>query len=190
MPTLVARRLIQQIPVKMLLISFGSVLLLSSFLTQQFIFEKWNGRLLQIKEADASFLAYQSNNHIFNAIFEIVPEAQKNRLRQLQLMNYQTALEQLWQELTPESKVSLAAQGVRRIGISAIVNARTSDQIKDMNATVQTQINFLISEFRSEQTKIEQKKQQAQLVFSALYIVGSLLLIIGNLAPAQKEGRP
>jgi hypothetical protein len=172
---------------KLILVSLGSLLLLSSFLSQQFLFEGWNAQSAQIREANADFLAYQSNNHIFNAIVEIVPEERKDRLRQLQLMNYQTALEHLWKEVTPETKASLAVKGVQRIGISAILNARTPDQIKTMSTKVQAQIDNLVKKFRDEQKRIEQNKRKAHLSFSALYIVGSLLILVGNLAPSRKS---
>ena len=116
-----------------------------------------------------------------------MPEERKDRLRQLQLMNYQTALGHLWKEVTPATKASLGAKGVQRVGINAILNARTPDQIKEMSTKVQAQINNLQKEFRDEQKKIEQNKRKAHLVFSALYIVGSLLIIIGNLAPSRKN---
>jgi hypothetical protein len=173
--------------VKIIFVLFGSLLLLSSFLSQQFVFEKWNARYAQIRRAAADFTAYQSNNAMFNAIIEIAREDRKDRIRQLQLMNYQRALHYLWKEVSADSKAALASKGVHELGAMSMLSAPTADNIKKWSAEVQAQINFLQGEFQDEQKSIEHNKNMAYLGFSVLYIVGSVLIIIGNLISTQKD---
>jgi hypothetical protein len=172
---------------KSILVLLGSLLLLLSFLSQQFIFEKWNTRSARIREANADFAVYQSNNAIFNAIFEIAQEDQKNRVRQLQVINYQWALRYLWGEVTPDTKAALASKGVRQIGTGAMLTTPTGNNIKQWTADVQNQIDNLQGEFKDEQKRIEQNKKKANLFFSSLYIIGSVLVVIGNLVSTRKD---
>lgn len=172
---------------KLIFVLLGSLLLLSSFLSQQFVFEEWNARSARIREANADFTAYQSNNAIFNAIFEIAREDRKDKVRQLQLINYQWALRYLWEEVTPDTKATLAAKGVRQIGTGAMLTTPTADNIEQWSTDVQAQIDSVQGEFRDEQKRIEQNKRKANLVFSALYIVGSVLVVIGNLVSTRKD---
>jgi hypothetical protein len=173
--------------VKLTFVSLGSLLLLSSFLSQQFVFEKWNARSARIREANTDFMTYQSQNAVFNALYEIAREDRRERIRQLQLNNYQWALQYLWAEIGADAKAALAKKGVHQKAALAMPSAPTPDTIMQRIAEVQAQIGSLQGEFRAEQNRIDQNKLRANLLFAALYIAGSALVIIGNLVPNPKD---
>jgi hypothetical protein len=159
----------------------GAMTLLFAWLTQQFLYERWNGRLSAIATAESVFYTYQSNNALFNALFELTPESKQGRLRDLQQANYRDGLAAL-QKQVPEDK--------RRS-----VGARTAELEKRYSslgalAPIQAELTSIQEFFQEAKERTAQEKAFWQKTFWGLYVLGSLLVLVGNIYkewPARKE---
>lgn len=162
---------------KQTLVVLGSLLLLFSWLSQQFLFEKWNERLAAIQDAHRDFYTYQSNNALFNVVYEITPTDRQARVRDLQIQNYRYGLQRLRENLSPERLQSLEPK--------IVSHQQQLTGLPEQLARMQAEIDVIQGEFSQERKEIAQNKARAQWVFWGLYIVGSLLVIAASLSKRE-----
>ena len=159
---------------KKILNRLGAVILLVSFLSQQYIFETWNGRLGEIQGAQDIFLTYQSNNSIFNALNSIVPPDQIDNLRAIQIQNYKFGLLRLREALSGESAEGLEEKIDTRHGELIRLG------VKSLDLRLQAELEIIQVEFRKEEQIIEENKGRAELLYSTLYVAGTVMVILGE----------
>jgi hypothetical protein len=156
-----------------ILTSCGALLLLCAWLTQQFLNDKWNSRLVRLAAARAAFQAYQSNNALFNAFVTIAPNGKEDDVRKLQMQNYRFGLQEL-REALPEGRLrSLDSR------IKERAKERSGYADPEM-ALMQGELEVIQEDAVAEALAIRQAKSNSQMLFSGLYICGSLLALVGT----------
>jgi hypothetical protein len=155
-----------------ILIFAGGLLLLASWLTQNFQFDKWNGRLDEIRDARSNFATYQANNALMGALGLLVPAAERERQWDLQKKNYQTGLNHL-REAMSES---------RRAGLGQRIDAAT-DKYHYMGeyARGQAEVVVIQQELLKERETIADRHRRAQRQLWVTYAAGSLAVVVGNI---------
>jgi hypothetical protein len=168
---------------KQIISALAAVLLLFSWLSQQFLFERWNGRLADLRAALGTYQTYQSNNALFNALRPLTPIEQRDGLWQLQSQNYRSGLTALRQALATEREPELrkaieqrTAEYMQSLAGRPELGGRTNEV-----ASVQAQLEVLQEELQREEQDIERKKTLSQRVLWAFYILGSLLVLVAGL---------
>jgi hypothetical protein len=85
----------------------GGLVLLFSWLSQTFLFDRWKSRLTQIQEAYLRFITYQSNHGIYIVLAKLVsPEEQKEVLA-LEIRDFRTGLNHLREVLSEKQRQDL-----------------------------------------------------------------------------------
>lgn len=156
----------------------GALLLLSAWLTQQFLFDKWAERVATIDRAQSDFYTYQSNNSLFNVLFEIASPSKRTSLRHFQTRNYQFGLTHL--------RKALSEERLKKLDNKIAQKTREMSYLKDL-ASIQAELEIIQDEFEKEKEDIEQSKHSAQKVFWLLYLLGSTTMLLGNLLPADVD---
>jgi hypothetical protein len=151
----------------------GGLVLLFSWLSQTFLFDRWRSRLTQIQEAHTGFITYQSNHGIYAVLSSLVPPEKRNELLSLEIRDFRTGLDELRQVLSKRQLEALEDNIEAQVGIYAAENSEEIARIMAESTVIQT-------EFAKEKQRIEAKKSSAEKLFWVLYILGSVLILFGK----------
>ena len=80
--------------------TLGALLLLGSWIAQQFFTDRWSARLAEIRQALSNYYIYQSNKSLFDAFYLLAPESAHAELYKLQKENYAHGLGHLRESLS------------------------------------------------------------------------------------------
>jgi hypothetical protein len=116
-----------------------------------------------------------------NALFELTPESNQGRLRELQQANYRYGLAALQKQVPEDKRQS--------------IGTRTKELEKQYSslgalAPVQAEITSIQEFFRAAKEHTAQEKAFWQRTFWGLYVLGSLLVLVGNVYkewPVRKD---
>jgi hypothetical protein len=78
----------------------GGLVLLFSWLSQTFLFDRWRSRLTQIQEAHTGFITYQSNHGVYVVLSSLVSPEKRNEVLSLEIRDFRTGLDELRQILS------------------------------------------------------------------------------------------
>lgn len=151
----------------------GGLLLFFSWLAQQFLYDKWKSRLDKIAGARSAFQTYQSNNALFNAISQLTPVKDQPQLRNLQIGNYRFGLEEIRAAFSEERLRNLKKKIQKRV-------EHYQKQSGEF-AEIQGELEVIQSELAAETKEIERAKVKAQRILWGLYVVGTVILLVGEL---------
>ncbi len=154
----------------------GGLLLLFSWVTQTFLYGKWNRRLDEIRNARNVFFTYQSNNAIFSAISQITPPNKKDRLWEFQTRNYEYGLKHVRRVLSKKRAHQLSEKVLTR-------SKEVPYSSMGEHGYKAAEVVVIQEELLDEKELIETNEARAQKAFWALYVLGSLCILIGNLLP-------
>jgi hypothetical protein len=165
-----------------ILTAVGALLLFLAWAAQQFLYEKWKGRLEEISEAHHTYETYQSNNALFNALIEVIPPEKHSMVWELQLRNYRLGLRSLRESLSGEQEKQLDSKIEERT--QRYRGQFPPDSVGSDFATVQAELEIIQIEHNHERESIAVQKATAQRIFWALYAIGSVAVIIGQVLPS------
>jgi hypothetical protein len=164
---------------KTLLATLGALLLLGSWVAQQFFTDRWSGRLAEIQAALTHFYIYQSNKSLFDAFYLLSPQPSHDALFKLQKENYAYGLERLRSSLSEERKAELSP-----------LIAKQAKEYAGMGEYAQFQAEIVVIQLQlfKERDAIAAAKARAQKVFWAFYLLGSILVVAsGFLQPSESK---
>jgi hypothetical protein len=152
----------------------GGLILLFSWLSQTFLFDRWRSRLAQIQEAHMEFITYQSNHGIYAVLSNVVPPEKREELQSLEIRDFRTGLNKLLEVLSDRQHEALDDKIEAQVENYAAQNPEEIAQIMAESTVIQT-------EFAEEKQRIKAKKSHAEKLFWVLYILGSVLILLGKM---------
>ena len=165
-----------------ILTAVGALLLFLAWAAQQFLYEKWKGRLAEISEAHRTYETYQSNNALFNALIEVTPREKHSKVRELQQRNYRLGLQRLRESLSGEQEKQLDSKIEER---TQHYRGQFPPEVFGSDlAAIQAELEIIQIEHNHEKESIAVQKATAQRIFWALYAIGSVAVIIGQVLPS------
>lgn len=162
-----AKSLVKIIPV------LGSIVLFLSWVFQQTMLEDANSTLESIYNARDVFQTYQSNNAVFNAIIATATdEASIERIRGLQISNYELGLREMELLLDQED----------RVDIPAPPNTLGGAPVSDVTIQItQERLEKIQGRLANKRDGIIDRTSTLNRTFYALYGIGSVTVLIGSL---------
>jgi hypothetical protein len=164
--------MLRQVCIKIIPV-LGSIILFLSWAFQQTLLGEVNSTSQRISNAQSVFQTYQSNNALFNALLETSKNdsASMDRIKRLQISNYELGLRELEVLLDAKAKE----------GIPAPPNpfSSTSDTATMMHAT-QERIHMIQGRVAQKREGIARRKAALNTTFLLLYAIGSLIVLTGS----------
>ena len=163
----------------------GSVILLVSWGVQQLLFDSWNAKLSKLGSAEAVFHAYRANDGLFRALRAVAPQAIGDLERQ-QLRSYENGLSVLRQVVDPNIYDDSRSRSIRTLPDGM--------KFEELSAHGKIIVEFdaMQRALALERRALSGRKESAETVFLALYVLGTLVLIAGGAVKLidMKKGRP
>lgn len=159
---------------KTLVVFAGGLILLISWITRTFLFERWNRRLADIRTARSGYFTYQSNNALFSAVTMIANHELRNELWDLQNHNYEHGLIHLRNALSSQRQHHLD-QKIREMA--------QKDSYLGMgeHGYRAAEVVVVQEELLNEKAEIELYEHRSEIAFWFLYFAGSTIILMGNL---------
>jgi hypothetical protein len=161
----------------------GPTILLAAWLTQQFVFDRWNGQLTQLGSAEAVWEGYRSNNYLFNALRRDKPspssEEKVDNVERWQKRNLEVGAQRLERLIDPK----VLSQTKQDIMEAEDGGSGTLDGYMDIK------FKTLFAALDLERQQLLQKKQQAGYAFWCLYLLGAATTILGTILKELIEHR-
>lgn len=151
----------------------GSIVLFLSWVFQQTMLEDANNTLESIYNARGVFQTYQSNNAMFNAIIATTTdEASIERVRGLQIANYELGLREM----------ELLLDEAERVDIPAPPNTLGGAAVSDATIKItQERLEKIQGRLAAKRDEIIERTSTLNKAFYALYGIGSVTVLIGSL---------
>jgi hypothetical protein len=148
----------------------GAVLLFLSWAFQQSLVERVSRDVQAISNAQSVYQTYQSNNALFNGLYETLKgnEDGRERLRELQTYNYELGLKPL-EELLDEEQ---------RHGIPPAAPRATSWE--EAMPIIQDRLEKIQVRLSEKKKRLEGNKDRLNWIFLALYGFGSVAILIAS----------
>lgn len=158
----------------------GPTILLVAWLTQQFLFDRWNGQLSRLDSAGAIWETYRSNNYIFNALRKDPgPVERADNVVKWQLRNLEVGAQKV--ERLIDRDVLAKARG-------AVLEAEDGG-IGGPDGAMDIRFKTLFPALDEEQHGLLQKKRYAGYAFWSLYLLGTATTILGTILRELGERR-
>jgi len=149
----------------------GTIALLGLWVYQQIGVERRTSELQSLSAALGVFQTYQSNNAMFNAIYELNKDkAFSERIRTLQLFNYQLGLAAI-EEVLPDSDKADIPEAIRAYDSTPDIEAKMERN--------QERLEKLQDRRDAREEKIRRSAEAAKRKYLSLYIGLSLISIVG-----------
>ncbi len=151
----------------------GSAILLLSWGVQQLLFDNWNAKLSKLGSAEAVFHAYRANDGLFRALRAVAPQAISDMERQ-QLRSYENGLSVLRQVVDPKIYDASRSRSIETL--------QEGTKFEDLSAHGKIMVEFdaMQRALQFERTALSSRKEIAEVVFLTLYVLGTLVLIVGG----------
>jgi hypothetical protein len=154
----------------------GGLILLISWITRTFLFERWNRRLADIRAARSDYFTYQSNNALFSAVTKTANRELWDELWDLQNRNYEYGLTHLRDVLSKQRQHHLD-QKIHEMSHKDPYLAMGEHGYRAAEVVV------VQEELLKEKAAIELYEHHSEIAFWFLYFAGSAIILMGNLFP-------
>jgi hypothetical protein len=148
----------------------ATVLLLGLWLYQQTQIEQRTSDLQKLASARTEYRTYQSNNAIFNAIIEVAAVEKSERIRQVQIYNYELGLRAI-EDVLPLSD---------KRDIPPAPAAYSSASFETNMQQTQNRLDILQSRLAERESRISDAARRAKATYLWLYFGLSLVAIVGT----------
>ena len=162
----------------------GPLLLLLAWLTQQFLFDRWNGALNRLNSAEAVWDVYRSTHYLFNAIRpDGLDEDEDKKAAHptviWQLRNLQIGSGRLEAALRPSTLEQAKGD----------VNESEDGGFGGPDGTMDLQFKTLKLALDRERIYLNEKKAAAQVVFWLIYAIGAALTFCATFLKEHIDAR-
>jgi hypothetical protein len=158
----------------------GALLLFGAWAVQQLLSAEWNAALARIGAAEAVFHSYRSSNGVFRALRHLTASSEEEAsIDREQQMNYELGLREVLRTVDQ----SLHDKHLKR-QVETLEEGVTLDTLT-VNARIMVLFAALTATLVEQRSALVERKDAAQRTFLVLYIVGTLLVILGGAAKAS-----
>lgn len=159
----------------------GPGILLLAWLTQQFLFDRWNGDLARLTAAEARWDVYRTSHYLFNALQDrggpIDDSQPVSATVRWQLRNLEVGLENL-EALIPTETLRDSR---------AVVMEAEDGGFGGPNGAMDIRFKTLKIAIDRQRNGLQQWKSRAQTAFWTLYFVGAILSFIATTLKERLE---
>lgn len=145
-------------------------MLLVAWVTQQFLFDRWNGELSRLTSAEARWDVYRSNHYIFNALRSDDPADDTKPLPDVvkwQLRNLEVGMDNLEKLIPPDLLKSTRNE---------IMDAEDGG-FGGPDGAMDIRFKVIKMALERHGKAVRDRKSRAQLTFWGLYLVGACLAL-------------
>ncbi len=159
----------------------GGLVLVGSWILQQTLLDRANGKLDRIYNAQSTFATYQSNNALFNAILSATAPGVSRRLdvRRSQVYNYELGLRDMEDLLSAKERRGIPPTLISQAFSSADIFVRLWPTLQARTVKIQAAV-------RNKRARILSEKNRLYWIFFALYLCGSTLVLSGTVLKTFK----
>lgn len=157
----------------------GAVLLFGSWAVQQLLSAEWNASLARIGASEAVFHSYRAANGVFRAMQVLAPSPElRERIDKEQEMNYELGLKEVLQAVDP----AIHDRNLK-LFTETLPDGLTLERLS-VNARNMVLYGALTATLVEQRSILARRKDTAQRAFLWLYVVGTLVVILGGIAKA------
>ncbi|QQR73625.1 MAG: hypothetical protein IPJ17_19480 [Holophagales bacterium] len=156
----------------------GPAILLGSWLTQQFVLDRWRDQLGRLASAESSWDIYRSSNLLFNGL-NGVRNIDSDTLKRWQLKTLEVGLGKMEAALDEE---------ILRQEYSAVLESEDGGS-GDAFGAMELRFKASMKAIERQRAGLRERKNRAQFQFWIAYLGGSSVVLLGATLKAAEELR-